>query len=154
MAFDVEQLDEFSGAFARALFAGHPEWVGYARVEIADDGETPDLVLEVPSPHSEMGSPKLLVYTQDSEVTVSFDFYHSHFDWPANDLDMISNPLTFIDAVINEEVAAVSGWIDGKWAGSWLIRKDEPIASPDKMRPMETIRVRSWCGTLNQDLGP
>lgn len=152
MTFDATQLDEFSGDVAQALFAAHPEWVSCARVELAEDGETLDLVVEVPSPFPQEGSPKLIVYTEDSEVTVSYDSYHSHFNWPPDDPDITLNPLTFIAAILNEEVAAVSGWNDGKWAGSWLHIKGEPIATPEKMSVMKTIRVRSWLGTLNQDL--
>lgn len=152
MPFDTAQLDEFSGAFAEALFTVYPKWVGYARVDIAEDGETPDLVVEVPSPSSQNGSPTLLVYTEDREVTVSFAYYHSHFDWPPDDPDMTRNALAFIAAILNEEIGAASGWNGDKWAGSWLVRKGEPIAPPKNMPTMELIRVRSWQGTLNHDL--
>ena len=151
MAFDLAQLDEFPGGLARVLFATHPEWVGYARIEIADDGETPDLVVEVPSPHSEEGA-KLVVYTEDFEVTVNFAYYHNHFDWPANDVDISLKPISLIAAILNEDVAAASGWNDEKWAGSWLVKRGEQIEPPEKFSSMKIVRVRFWDGTLNQDV--
>ncbi len=152
MPFDTAQLDGFSGAFAEALFTAYPEWVAYARVDIAEDGETPDLVVEVPSPCSKDGSLELIVYTEDTEVIVNFAHYHSHFGWPPDDSDMTRDALTFIAAILSEEIAAASGWNGDKWAGSWLIHKGEAIAPPKNMPIMESIRIRSWQGTLNQDM--
>jgi hypothetical protein len=152
MVFDAAQLDEFSGSFAQALFAVHPGWTRYARVEIADNGETPDLVVEVPSPVSADVTEKLVVTTEDTEITISFVSYHSHFGWPVDDPDWSINPLSFIAAILNEDVAAVSGWNGDKWAGSWLIERDEKITPPNNCPAMATIRVRSWCGSLDQDI--
>lgn len=150
MAFDADVLDEFAGSFAQALFAEHPDWVEFSRAETVE-GKAPDLVVEVPSPHSG-DSPKLTIYTENSEITVCFDFYHRHFDWPTLDQDSSLNPLTFIAKVLREDVAAVSAWNDGQWAGSWLINRDERIAPPENFPPMKTIRIRSWNGRLDQDL--
>jgi len=154
MTFDLGQLDDFARSVAQALFATYPDWVNFARMELAEDGEKPDLVVEVPSPRSGQPGEQLGVYTEDSEVTISFASYHEHFDWPPTDTDRSMNPLTFIAAILNEDVAAVSGWNDDKWCGSWLIEKGEAIAQPKNMNPMKLIRVRSWKGTLDQDLRP
>ena len=152
MTFDITQLDEFSGGFARALFAAHPDWVCYARLEIADDGETPDLIVEVPSPHSANGANGLMIYTEDFEVTISFAFYHNHFNWPVPDVDKMIDPLAVVAAILNEDVAAASSWNDDKWCGSWLVDRGEQIAPPNKFSPGNCIRVRSWNGALDQDL--
>jgi hypothetical protein len=152
MAFDASLLDEFSGAFAKSLFAEHPDWVSFARVEMADDGETPDLVVEVPPPHPEKGISKLIVHTEDFEVTVNFDWYHNHFSWPASDMAGSINPLTFIAEILKEDVAVASAWRHDKWAGSWAVRKGEPVVDLANLGLFDRIRVRSWKGTFNQDL--
>jgi hypothetical protein len=108
--------------------------------------------VEVPSPRSQDGDPKLIVYTEDFEVTVVFASFHNHFDWPVDDVDLWTNALSFVGAILNEDVAAASGWNEDKWAGSWLVNRGEPISPPTNLSPMKTIRVRSWNGTLNQDL--
>lgn len=154
MPFDLGQLDDFARSVAQALFAAHPDWIEFARVELAEDGETLDLVVEVPSPRSDRPGGELVIHTDDSEVIVNFAYYHNHFDWPPTDTDRSINPLTFIAAVLDEDVAAVSGWNDDKWCGSWLIDKNEPVVPPKNMNPMKLIRVRSWKGTLDQDLRP
>ncbi len=151
MTIDVSQLDEFSGDVARAIFAVYPDWTNCARVDIADDGQTPDLVVEVLAPCSDEGGPKLVVYTEDQEVTVVFDFYHMHFGWPPNDDDASVNPMSFIAAILSENVAVASGWDGVEWRGSWLIERDEEVELPKNMSSIKVIRVRSWSGSRNQD---
>ncbi len=118
---DVEALDSLSRDFARRLLATHPEWRTFAKAEKSDDDGADHLVVEVPPPEgADLASP-LLMHTDRGEVTIGFGHYHTHFDWPPERMapPAWAEPMAFIAAILNEDLAAASGWDGDRWAGSW-----------------------------------
>jgi len=72
MPLELSTLDEYSADVARKIFASFPDWASRAT---AENGV---LVIRVPSPIE--GRPELAIYTDDEEITLSYDRWHGHFD--------------------------------------------------------------------------
>lgn len=146
-------MDPFSLAAADEIFAAFPEWRALAREEQADDG-TCFLVIEVKAPLEANVEHGLIVDTQNREVTVGFDCYHSHFDQWVGDGDHFGTQaaLEFIKQVLNERVAVVSWWQDEKWCGSSQVEAGTSPQPPWWQTRFNRIRIRSWKGTLNADI--
>jgi hypothetical protein len=80
---NLDSLDSSSRHFVDRLLTAHPDWRAFARIESRPGGGSDDLVVEVPPPDGADLARPLLVYTEaEGEVTVGFDYYHAHFDWP------------------------------------------------------------------------
>lgn len=144
-------LDDYSSSVARELFADFPEWQQYAREENTEDG-VGYLVIEVPAPTASQASEGISVMTYNTEVTVSFDYYHSHFEtWRSTTPDdEFWSALPFVKSLLNDAIA-VASW----WDGDQLLGACQAIDGqlPDKWLPKEftLIRVRSWNGTHSED---
>ena len=146
-------MSDFSTKACEQLFARYPSWRQYAKSEREADGK-PFVRLEVPAPAAANARSGLVVSTANEEVTVEFDYYHSHFD------DMVGNginvgteaALDLIEQLLTEKVAAVSWWHDEDWRGSTLIDAGEKPQPNDFTRPFNRVRIRSWKGTLNADV--
>jgi len=150
---DVEALDGFSKAFARHLFAAHPEWRAFARTEEGVDGGGEYLVVEVPPQEGTDLAGPLLVHTDNGEVTIGFDHYHAHFDWPPERKapPAWAEPMAFIAAILSDDLAAASGWDGDRRSGSWLVERGQVPAPPRTFRRVTRVRVRSWRGGLDSD---
>lgn len=146
-------MNNFSTKSAEQLFAKYPDWRKYAKFDNEADGK-PFIRLEVPSPVAASSTGGLILSTANEEVTVEFDYYHSHFDDMVGDGENFGTEaaLAFIDQILREEVAVVSWWNGDDWRGSSTIEAGEfPIAS-QAMNPFSRTRVRSWKGTLDADI--
>jgi hypothetical protein len=89
------------------------------------------------------------ISTDNEEVTVGFDRYHSHFKWPAEYSDWRVNPLTFIDALLHDRIVVKVGEKAGKWTGSSVLEADEePELSG--MEKDHVVTLRSWSGRLDR----
>jgi hypothetical protein len=143
------KLNDFSQVFADSLFARHPEW----RAHAGTYGEADDcLVLKVPAPERSQAEGPLLIHA-DAEVTVGFDFHHCHFNWPPDfgETDRNINALSFIDALLTEEIGVVTWWRQETMSLSTTFTADES----DRLEPppgATRVRRRSWNGTLNADI--
>ena len=144
-------LDDYSSSVASELFADFPEWQEFAREENYENGAG-YLVIEVPAPIVSQASEGISIMTYNTEVTVSFDYYHSHFEtWrstqPDNDF---WSAFPFIRDLINDSIAVASWWNGDQLLGACEARNGQ---LPDKWRPQEytLIRVRSWNGTHSED---
>jgi hypothetical protein len=137
------------------LLHAHPEWRAAVRSDAADDGSAYD-VLELQAPpgaHVEHG---LFVSTENEEITVGFDVYHSHFDSWVDE----ANPgyglgaLEFINNLLAEKVAVLSWWTGETWAGSSQLAAGESPKLPSwaGAPKVDRVRVRSWNGSLNADI--
>ena len=71
-------MDEFSVLASQEIFESFPEWREFAREESGDDGST-FLVVEIPPLASADTVHGLWVYTCNQEITIEFDYFHSHF---------------------------------------------------------------------------
>jgi hypothetical protein len=144
-------MNQFSAEVAEEIFASYPEWKPFARVEESSDG-TMYLYVEVPSPALAQVEHGLTINTDNEEVTVSFDFYHSHFDsWKVREPDFEHQAaLLFVQAVLSEEVAVASWWQGQEWRGSCQVFAGES-PTPGVTQDFNRIRVRSWRGKRNED---
>jgi hypothetical protein len=137
---------------ASELFSLFPQWRTLARTEKDEDG-TEFLVVDVtaaPEANVEYG---LTIDTAGGEITVGFDYYHSHFDEWVGDGEHFGTKaaLEFIRQIVSEEVAVASWWKGNEWKGSTQIAAgEEPKMT--WMADFDRIRVRSWKGTHNADI--
>lgn len=149
----MNQLNAFSMKFADQLFRAYPDWRRFARIKSGAVGDGGVLVVEVPPPPEAKVNYGLVITTDNDEVTVGFDHYHSHFDWPVRfdePTEPTINPMAFIAAILAEQIAVASWWEGETWVGSAMLSSGE---EPEKFAPPRaiTVRVRSWKGTLNRD---
>ena len=152
-AMGFEALDGLSRDFTRCLFATHPEWRAFAKAERSDDGGADHLVVHVPAPEGADLARSLLIHAYRGEVTIGLDHYHTHFDWPPGQTapPAWAEPTAFIAAILNEDLAAVSGWNGDQWAGSGLIERGQDPRAVRFRHRVTRIRVRSWRGGLDSD---
>jgi hypothetical protein len=108
-------LNKFSAEVARTLFAEYPDWKRFAT---ATDGF---LYVGVPSP-APASSEKLQVRTEDNELTVSFDGWHSHFGFPNGPL--LEWGLDLIRELISEHVIIV---VEGEKHAYTVPSQGEPV---------------------------
>ncbi|MCC7412608.1 MAG: hypothetical protein IT495_13395 [Gammaproteobacteria bacterium] len=146
-------MDRFSEQAADEFLAAFPEWREFARSEQRDDGSS-YFVLQIDPPAQAAVEHGLLVHTDNDEVTVGFDFYHSHFDSMVGDGEHFGTTaaVALVRQIVSERVAVVSWWLGESWAGSSQI---EAGAQPSAkfVKDYSRIRVRSWKGTFNADIG-
>ena len=74
----------------------------------------------------------LLVTTDNEEVTVGFDFYHSHFDSVVGEGEHFgtATALEFVRQIVSQRVAVASWWLDDEWkASGQLAAGTQPKAS-------------------------
>ncbi len=149
------QPGEFSTKIADQLFSAHPEWRPLAKWLPPSDGDHAYLYVEVPSPESADLAHPLYITTENSEVTVGIDYYHSHFDeFEEQSRDSESpDALNFIDGVISEEICLCSWWDDDQWRGSSQCRIAESPEALGISGPFNKLRIRSWRGSYDRDTG-
>ena len=132
-----------------------PEWRCLLRVEMADDGSLYE-ALEVDASPSANAMHGLLIKTSNEEITVGFDFYHTHFDDSVGDGTYFGTmaALEFIKQIKSEQLAVMSWWRGDQWCGSSSILATEKPELPSWCNRLDInrIRIRSWCGTLNADI--
>ena len=123
-------------------------------MEKATDG-TEYLVIEVTPPPQAKVEHGLVIDTSNSEVTVGFDSYHSHFDDWVGDGEQFGTKaaIEFIKQIIFERTAVVSWWQGTEWRGSAQLEAGAKSAVPSWATEgqYDRVRIRSWRGTLNAD---
>src|SRR5262245_7239208 len=122
-------MDRFSEQTASEILAAFPSWQPLARAESREDG-TSYFVLQVAAPLEAAVDHGLLIHTDHEEVTVGFDFYHSHFDSAVGDGEHFGTAaaIEFVRQILAERVAVVSWWLNDEWRGSSQV---EAGAEPD-----------------------
>lgn len=147
-------LDDFSQKAAEKLFSRYPQWRGLETPESAKDGSI-YLRLTVPAlpeAHVEHG---LMISTENRELTIGFDAYHSHFFDAVGDGTHfgIEYGMQFLSKLLAEKIAVISWWEDERWRASGQIKAgEEPDSSAAHLNPFNRIRIRSWKGTFNADI--
>lgn len=145
-------MDAHSLNAASELFALFPQWRSLARTEKDEDGSE-FLIVEVTPPSEANVEYGLTIDTAGGEVTVGFDYYHSHFDEWVGDGEHFGTKaaLEFIRQIVSEEVAVASWWNGEEWKGSTQVAAGEK-PNMTWMADFDRIRVRSWKGSLNADV--
>jgi hypothetical protein len=158
----LNELDEFSEQFSRVLFAEWPQWKEFATSEVnQDERHGSYLVLRVPDPPGSRLDHPLAVWTDNEEVTVGMDYYHSHFFWPSDDpyfAKELTDPIGFMRSLIEERQAVLAYFAKDEWRGSALLTRDECRERSFASKPTDEwsrdstrFRLRSWRGTLDLD---
>jgi hypothetical protein len=143
-------LPPFAVGVRDAVLAAYPEWSAHARTETWKGGE-PYLVIEVPTPTDAL---PLRLDTDGEEVTVSYDYYHAHFErWtPEPEDTRWQSALLFVRDLLAEHVAAATWWQDARIRVGSAWEPGTPLESGLSLIPHNRVRVRSWLGTHDADI--
>jgi hypothetical protein len=148
MVMNIDKLNPFSRSFFVELSRSCPDLASKA---VNDDNEkalTGSLLVEF-TPDASRPESIFYISTDNEEVTVGCDRYHSHFEWPSEYSDWQMNPLTFIDALLNDRILIKVREKAGNWAGSSVLEANE---EPDLsgMEKDHVVILRSWSGCLDR----
>lgn len=145
-------MDEFSVLASQEIFESFPEWREFAREESGDDGST-FLVVEIPPLASADTVHGLWVYTCNQEITIEFDYFHSHFAvWSGDENALGEQPaVDFVHGILSDRIAIISWWDKEKFLGSTSAETGQSPELPNWLTNINRTRVRSWSGKLNSD---
>lgn len=118
----------------------------------ANDGS---FSVEVPAPNPHCHP--LTLSTENGEITVGFDSYHTHLGMfgEQSEADTIQEALALIGRILGEESIAYSLWCGEQCKGSWLDAPDAPVRFQDhffRQAPGDILQVRSWRGTFDREV--
>lgn len=135
------QLDEYSIIFSKMLYEVFPEFEKYQEIKEYDECNEAYLLLEIPSPSN--SDNVLWLSTCNEEITVGFDWYHTHFGYSGTDEDDFKLAIEHVKEIVEEKIAIAIIKKKDSWIRSCIIRgKDLPLLDED-----ETIDIKSWNGT-------
>lgn len=145
-------MTEFSHKIGDEIFASRPEWEAFATYETYKNSE-PYLVVTIPAPAEANTHLPLRISTWDDEVTVDFDYYHTHFDrWAPKEGDGRQEAAQiYVEELLAEKFAVVSWWqgescrICSQYVPGTELKISFNI-------PWSNARVRSWKGSFNADI--
>jgi hypothetical protein len=145
---NLDKLNPFSRSFFVELSRVFPDLASKA---VNDENEKvlPGSLLVEFTPDVSRPESVFHISTDNEEVTVGFDWYHSHFEWPTEYADWQMNPLTFIDALLHDRILVEVRKRAGNWAGSTVLEANE---EPDfsGMQKDDVVILRSWSGRLDR----
>lgn len=136
-------FNSFSAQFAQELRTAFPRWALRIR---ADSSVTPGaLILKVPSPNPHLGP--LLIGTQENEITIGFEEWHTHFGrWSGLTQERaIPEAIQFLREITEEQIVFLFSLEGGKRVAAEIIRTYE-LQGVEKS---EDVEIRSWNGTYD-----
>ncbi len=157
---DLSRLNPLARDVAEHLFAVYPGWRDHARAlprgnspvatdakPFADNGGD-FLLVSVEAPRGNAHA--LTIETDAYEVTLSFDYFHVHLDWPCEPPDEL---MMLVADILGERVAVIAHGDDGRhFGGATLIPADTVMPQVPRLQGSPyRVRVRSWRGTLDRD---
>lgn len=146
----LKKMDKFSERASKEILDAFPEWQNLADTQEGVAGKI-FFVLKIGPPADADVDQGLLIHTHNNEITVAFDYYHSHFDSVLGDGEPDGiGAVEFVRGIIEERIAVASWWLDDKWMGSVQIEAGTPPTFPFKGK-YNRLRVRSWNGRYNTD---
>jgi hypothetical protein len=110
------------------------------------------LLGEMPSPNPRASSP-LWITTEDDEITVGFDAFHTHFsawDQATSEAQSFADALALVRDITAERVLVASWWLEEKWSGFQLVEPGFRPERPQYVLDSAAARVRSWTGGRDQ----
>ena len=141
-----------SSPFLDALLERHEAWRALPILSREGD-DWRGFALAIPPPAGSRIAFPLDIEEVGGQVSIALDYCHVHVPWPAQPASTVgrlwTDALTTIDAILNEEIVALSGWIDGKVRVGSMHEADKPFRLP--LSNLQHLRVRSWRGTLDRD---
>ena len=144
-------MSPFSLQVREEILSRFPEWVDFAVYETYNDSE-PYLVVTVPAPLEANTTLPLRISTWDEEITVDFDYYHTHFDrWkPEEGDDRHRSAQLYVIALLEENIAVASWWQGEACKVCSQLEPGDPLV-PRLDISYSRVRVRSWKGSHNSD---
>lgn len=117
-----------------------------------DDEAVGAYLVEVKSPNED-ASASLWISTEDEEITVGFDAFHSHFEtWHFESEELaFREAIALTRGIIAEKFLVASWWRDGKWSGSQLIELGEEVKRGERIPADACLRIRSWTGKYDSE---
>ena len=142
-------MSPYSVRIREEVLAAFPAWAAFA-VEDTYQGSKPYLVVTVPAPPEAKTDLPLRISTWDDELTIDFDYYHTHFDrWnPEQDDDRHKSALLFVKAILEERISAASWWQEEACKLCSQLEPGAPLQPPFNVS-YSKVRVRSWLGSHN-----
>lgn len=144
-------MSPFSIRIRNEVLASFPEWESYA-LEESWKNSAPYFVVTVPVNGETTETLPLRISTWDEEITVDFDYYHTHFErWnPEPGDSRHQSALLYVRELLAEHIAAASWWQGDQFriASQW--EPGTPLEPKFKVA-YTRVRVRSWRGTLDSD---
>jgi hypothetical protein len=142
-------MTAFSSRIREEVLASYPEWACYSSEERWKDSD-PYFVVQVPAPESAATTLPLRISTWDEEITIDFDYYHTHFErWNPEPGDSRNESASlYMRDLLSEKIAVASWWQEGHCR---VCAQHEPggtLAPPFKVS-FTKVRVRSWQGSHN-----
>ena len=159
----MKKLDDYSQRFADFLFQTFPDWKEFLSVQSANESDEEGyLLVKVPAPIKSLIPSSLLpdykdflTIDSDGEITIGFDYYHTHFDMfsGTNEAQEFNQAVEFIQSIIDEEICPVVILNGDKWCGSTSVDAGEKpdLSNWQNLNPLsQDVYVRSWRGTYNR----
>ena len=139
----------YSERFLAFLAREASEWHAAAKPDVEAAGA---YLVEVESPNDN-ASASLWISTEDEEITVGFDAFHSHFEtWHFDSEEKaFREALALARSIVAEKVLIASWWKDEKWSGSQLIELGEEVKRSDRTPADACLRIRSWTGKYDRE---
>jgi hypothetical protein len=159
----MKKLDDYSQRFADVLFQTFPEWKEFLCVQSENDSDDDGyLLVQVPAPVKGLIPSSLLpdykdflTIDTDGEITVGFDFYHTHFDMfsGTNEAEEFKQAVELIQSIVEEKICPVVILNGNEWCGSTSVDAGEKpdLSNWQNLNPSsQEVYVRSWRGTFNR----
>ena len=152
---DLERLNDHSRQFAKLLFKEWPAWIQYSRFDPYEDFEKEALLVEVPRP-VDGSSHGLYITTSEWEVSVGFgENFHTRFGTSGENAsaDFYHQAIEFIRCFVNGDFVLATAYQDKEWLGAWKIDLREESLEDIDIEQGVMVRIRSWDGGADCDLG-
>lgn len=145
LAYD--KMGPLSEGFSRALFLAFPNWQRLAKD--VEDEKTGVHYIEVDVPQ-EGTDRRLHLSTADNEITIAFDYWHTHVGTflGISTAESVHTAMTIIENFITEQTVVKISRRDGVWIESSL----EYLAAPSPPKPNSRTQVFSWRCTHDETI--
>ena len=146
---DGTELNSFARSFFEELSRAFPNLASRAVID-ADPVAAPGSLLVTFAPDHSRPESVFQISADNEEVTVGFDLYHRHFDWPNEYANWETHPLLFIAALVQDRIVVEVWRKRGRWTKS-LVR--DANHEPDVANiGNHVVSIRSWSGRLDRDI--
>lgn len=146
---EYEQLDDYSKGFLEYIINEFPAYKQYVKVKKYNEEEQDTyLFIDVPCPSDEENS--LWISTYGDEITVGYDYFHSHYGYNDSDEEDYIEAIEIIKDIVNEVIITITGSKEGKWTFSYFIKPEDRASLKVCYDNYDTLNIKSWKGTFNE----
>lgn len=152
-ALALAELTPASRAFAERLLRACPQLRWHARIPESEEPVPRELLLELPSPTGD-AERAVLVWMEREVPSVAFGSWHTHADlWgPDGDGEVIA----LLCAIVTDRFV-LTYEVEGVWSHARALDLRDPQALAEALTQRhapERLRLVSWAGTADAELGP